>query len=164
MVIYSERGEKVLKLSSFKPSQKAAGETVTSSVSLRLMQVAELLHSSDEVLAALKTDGEADIHLGRCTFLRVWTLPRETLDIRDHFYPQKDLESPQPTSRGIRLYDLEIHDFFDVLPGIKEVWPTLNDKQPCKSTHGDEIEVDGCYNCNPRIAGTPREKKTPTCQ
>lgn len=154
-ILCSERGEKVLKLISTK-GKKIDGKPEKTSVSLRLMQVIALLESSEHALKALANAEETQIHLGRCTYLRTWVLPRETIDIRDHFYPEEDTPEPLPTGRGIRLYGLEIQDFFDVLPIVKEVWPLLIEKPHCSVMHADDRDVVHCYNCNPRFAGTPR--------
>ena len=127
-----------------------------SSVSLRHLQVVELLSCSEDVLKAAEGARDISIHLGRCTFLQVQASPRRMLDIRDHYFPELNMVTPQPTRRGVRLYELEIFDFLDIMQQVKEAWPALETSTPCKASHTDDVDASRCYNCNPRISGTPR--------
>lgn len=142
----------MLKLSYAAPSPSNP-QGPPSAVMLRLQQVVTLLHNVDAMRQALAGDGEECMHLGRCTFLRTITAPRLCIDIRDHYFPEVDMEMPQPTRRGIRFYGLEIDDFVDILDDVKRAWPEVGDRTPCH--YGDDTGAENCYNCNARIAGTP---------
>ena len=132
---------------------------VPSGVSLRLAQTCALLSIVDMLkLAYDEEDTSVDVeivhHIGRCCFVKMSRHGRACLDIRDHYFPEKEMETPQPTRRGVRFYGLEIADFLDVLREVADAWPVLKSKYPCE--HPDDASLERCYECNARLAGTPK--------
>lgn len=127
-------------------------------VILRMQQVVHLLQHVQTVRDAVAKEEDLLIHVGECCYVRVQEQPRLSLDLRDYFFPEKGLVEPVPTKRGVRLYGLEIDEFLELcLPKITEVWPELKDKKPCHQL--TDTNKVACYNCNPKLAGTPRHLK-----
>lgn len=157
IVNYSELGERVLRLQ-YLEAKENNDEGRLNGVTLRLKQLVTLISSVNRLKASLESGEEMVEHVGRCCFVKTFTEPRLVLDIRDHYFPELGLEQPQPTRRGVRFYGLEIEDFFDILNDVQSVWDALKTTRLCE--HPDTTAQDRCYQCNPRLAGTPKHLKS----